>query len=273
MTSEEAFPHVREMIGGANLGVVIIDDAHTYENSLQDLELYSSLMTEGFVVFHDSTSTSFDVRRTIHKLWTRGFPMVTIDREASLTIVAISHRLSVEDIWWYLCCQSNRGKILLQYAQKIVRPGDRVFDLYCGYSPLGFLLDDVNIFGCDRDPKIINKLREVLPQHQWEQIDERSLPFAELPNEIDVLLGLGVSRGHAWCDPQHVLDNVRYLLGRYFPRACLFEAAADYHDGVILEDLRTNLVKLRYWCWEDLIETDMDSMSRRKVLLAERGHP
>ena len=56
--------------------------------------------------------------------------------------------------------------------------------------------------------------------------------------EVDVVVGLEVSRGHAWQDPQRVIDNVRYLLGRYLPRDCIIETAADYYNADILEDFR-----------------------------------
>ena len=270
-TSEQAFPHVRELVAGGKLGLVIIDGAHTHANSLQDFELYSSLMSEGFVLFHDATNPACEVSRTVHTLQGRRFQAVTIHRDAGLALVAIDSAPSVESRWSYLCRPSNRGRLILPYAESILRPGDRLLDIYCGYSPLGFLLKDVAILGWDRDGQVIGRLREELPQHRWEQVDELSLPFATfLPTEIDVILGLGLTRGHAHWDTQCVADNVRYLLGRYYPRACLFESAADYYDARILEDLRENLVRLGYSCREDVIQTDLGSFARRKLLVAER---
>jgi len=99
---------------------------------------------------------------------------------------------------------------------------------------------------------------------------DRQLQRAELPPEVDVVLGLGVSRPHALWDPQAVLESVRYLLGRYFPRACLFETAADYHDGDILDDLAPALSRLGYRCEEGVIHTNMASFSRRKILVGTR---
>jgi hypothetical protein len=197
--------------------------------------------------------------------------VVTLERDAGLALVQIGATPGVASRWEYLCRPSNRGELILPYAQGLIHRGDRVLDSYCGYSPLGFLLDSVEIFGWDRDAQVIERLREELPHHRWERIDELFLPFAEtLPAHVDVLLGLGISRGHAPWDAQRVAANVSYLLGRYYPRACLFESAADYFDAGILADLHANLSKLRYCCREFVIQTDMESFSRRKLLLAER---
>ena len=271
LTSEEAFPQVQERTFGAKVGVVIIDGAHTFDHSMRDFELYSPLIEDGFCIFHDSVSVLCDVPRTIHALRTRGLHAVTFHREVGLTVVEISNPPSVEDTWGYLCRASNRAELLLQHAHSILRPGDRVFDAYCGCSPLAPHLKDVRLFGWDRDPKVIQRLRQTLREHRWAVIDESHLPFADLPDEIDVLFGLGISRGHEWWDAQRVLDNVRYLLGRYAPRACLFESAAGYHDADILDDLRSAVARLNYSCQEALIDTDLASFSRRKVLIAEKA--
>src|SRR5262249_22978073 len=72
MTSVEAFPRVRELAHQGDVGVVIIDGAHTFEQSLEDFELYSSLMKEGFALFHDSIWSGCGVPRTIQELRARG---------------------------------------------------------------------------------------------------------------------------------------------------------------------------------------------------------
>src|SRR6266511_432299 len=271
MTSAEAFPVVEKIVGGGYLGLVIVDGAHTREQSLQDFELYTSLMRDGVVAFHDSTNPDCEVASTVGMLAERRYPMVTIHRDVGLTLVEISPVPSVESTWAYLCGPSNRALRLLPYARSIVGPGDRLLDLYCGLSPLGFVLEDVVIFGCDRDPVVVQRLREELPHHRWERIDEFSLPFSDLlPDEIDVVFGLGVSRSRAAWDPQAVAENVRYLLGRYYPRAWFFETAADYYDGEILGDLAPILSRLGYACRTDDVETDLPAFSRRRVLLAER---
>ena len=273
-TSAEAFPQVAELVRGGTVGIVIIDGAHTFENSLQDFELYSSLVGDGFVLFHDSTNPSCAVSSTVRALAAEGYPLVTIDRDAGLTIVSVSGGGSVEAHWSYLSAPSNRAARILPYARSILRPGDRVLDVYCGCAPLASLLDDVEIFGCDRDPAIVRMLRAELPQHRWEVIEESWLPFAgKLPDAVDVIVGLGVSRGRAAWDPQFVAENTCYLLGRYLPRACLFETAADYYDAEILADLELILGRLGYECRVGVVETDMASFSRRKVLLAERRLP
>jgi hypothetical protein len=176
----------------------------------------------------------------------------------------------VRETWEYLCAQSDRGELLLPHVERLLRPGDRVLDIYCGFSPLAGLLREVEIRGFDSDGRIIEELRERYPEHRWHQISERHLPFAELPEEIDILVGLGLSRGHAPWDAQHALEIVRYLLGRYYPRACLFESAADYYDCDILDDLRATVTRLGYRCGEHLIHTNMPSFNRRKLLVCER---
>jgi hypothetical protein len=257
MTSDEAFPVVEAMLRGRELGLVVVDGAHTREQSLRDFERYTSLMHEGVVVFHDSTNPDCEVAGTLATLAGRRYPMLTIHRDVGLTLVDISPVPNVEATWAYLCRPSNRAQRLLPYARSILRPGDRVLDLHCGLSPLGFVLDDVEIFGCDRDPAVIRRLREELPHHRWERIDE--------------VFGLGVNRRHAAWDPQAVCENVRYLLGRYYPRACLFETAAEYDAGEILRDLAPILSRLGYACRTDDVETDLPVFSRRRVLLAERA--
>jgi Methyltransferase domain len=270
-TSAGAFPQVAEIVGAGSLGVVIVDGAHTFENSLQDFELYSSLMTEGFVVFHDSTNPVCDVSAAIAALSARGYPAVTFHRDVGLTIVEVRRDRSGGNYWEYLCAPSNRAAQILPHARAILRPGDSVFDVYCGCAPLAPLLEEVEIFGCDGDAQLIRELRARLPQHRWEHIDESWLPFAgSLPEEVDVLIGLGLSRGHASWDPRFVVENVRYLLGRYRPRACLFECATDYFDAEILSDLEPVIARLEYTIHGREIETDLESFARRTIMLAER---
>jgi FkbM family methyltransferase len=269
-TSEEALPFVREIVAGARLGILIIDGAHTYQQSLQDFEMYSPLMGGGFALFHDSISPDCGVSDTIGTLRRRGYSAVTLHREVGLTLVEITQPALVEQTWGYLCGESNRAGLLLPHAKRILRPGDSVLDIYCGSAPLTPLLDGVTIFGFDADPRMIELLRRRHPQHRWEQLDERAVPFAPLPERVEALLGLGLSKGHASWDPHCVADNVRYLLGRYLPRACLFESQAAYHNADILDELQTILARLGYHCWNEQVETDMAQFAVRKLLLAQR---
>lgn len=275
MTSEQAFPLVREIIAAAQPLVVIIDGAHTHKNSLQDFELYSSLASEGVVVFHDAVSSDTGVPETIHELRTRGLPVVTLYRDVGLSMVELAPRFRVDERWNYLCRPSNRWDKIGEIAGNILRPGDRVLDGYCGWSPLAasLLEKEIKLFGFDSDPEIVARLQEQYPRHTWKVIDEYRLPFADLPDEIDVLAGLGVSCGYSQWDPKQVVNNVRYLLGRYFPRACLFETAAGYHDAAILQDLDVSLRKLGYVCRCEEFDTDLVSYSRRKLMLATREGP
>jgi hypothetical protein len=269
-TSDEAFDDVRQAVENRSLQLVIVDGAHTFEQSLRDFDLYSSLMVGGLVLLHDSTNEACEVSRTVAELRSRGYPVVTIYRDVGLTLVGVSRVPVVQETWGYLVKRSNRAERLLPLAQRVIRPGDRVLEIYCGYSPLPSVLTDIQIIGWDRDPTVIARLRAEQPQHRWLQVDERQLLLAELPDEVDVLTGLGLSRSYAPWDPQLVLENVRYLLGRYAPRDCLFEAAADYNGADILDDLRTVLERLGYTCTADLIETDMEAFPRRAVLIARR---
>jgi hypothetical protein len=268
LTSAEAFSRVRAMVDGARVGVVIVDGDHTHAQSLEDFELYSSLMDSGYVLFHDSISPDCGVACTVERLKQRGWDMITLHREVGLTILEIPPAFAVQKKWGYLCANSNRGLRLLNCVRELVRPGDQVLDAYCGSAPLAGLLEEVQIFGFDSDPQIIRQLRERQPAHRWERIDERQLMFASLPDHIDVLLGIGVSADHARWDPRHVLENTQYLLGRYLPRACFFETAAAYHDADILVPLEATLRKLGYLCEQRSFETDLASFGLRRVLLA-----
>jgi hypothetical protein len=270
MTSEEAFPVVRDRVGDGKVGLIIIDGAHTYADSLRDFDLYSSLVREGYVLFHDATSPDCEVARTVAELRSRGYALITLDIQVGLAVVEVRRPAVVRETWGYLCAESNRGELLLPFARRVLRPGDRVLDIYCGFSPLTPLLSDVAVFGCDCDGQIVQELAVRYPHHEWRQVTDRQLQLAELPPEVDVVLGLGMSRPHAPWDPQSVLESVRYLLGRYFPRACLFETAADYHDGDILADLAPALSRLGYRCDEDVIHTNMTSFPKRKVLVGTR---
>jgi hypothetical protein len=185
-------------------------------------------------------------------------------------VVEVRRPAAVRETWSYLCADSNRGELLVPFARRVLRPGDRVLDMYCGFSPLTPLLTGVAVFGYDSDGAIVQELGACHPQHVWRQVADRQLQVAELPPEIDIILGLGVSRPHAPWDPQAALESVRYLLGRYFPRACLFETAADYYEGDILDDLAPVLSRLGYRCEADLIHTNMTSFPRRKILVGTR---
>ena len=129
---------------------------------------------------------------------------------------------------------------------------------------------EATLFGFDLDPEIIRQLRERYPQHTWKVVEERRLPYSDLPDQVQVLVGLGLSRGHSRWDPQHVVNNMRYLLGRYLPRVCLFEAARDYHDAIILEDLKSCIYHLCYSSQFYEFDSDLSSYSRRRLLLAAR---
>lgn len=271
MTSEEAFPEVQRMTEGGETGLVIIDGAHSFENSLMDFEMYSQLIESGFALFHDSINANCEVHRTIRELRTRGYQAVTLHESAGLTLVEVTHPPKVEDKWSHLMQPSNRGAQLRPLLNSIVQAGDQVFDAYCGFSPLPPLLDGVRIFGFDRDPDIIGKLRATYPDHQWQPITEEHLIHADLPDSVQVLTALGLNYGYAPWDAQLVVPNLRFLVRYYRPRACLFEAAADYYDAEVLDALREVLEKEGYQTEMQLIETDLVEFGRRKILVGKRA--
>ncbi len=251
---------------------MVIDGAHDYTHSLRDFELYSSIMRDGVVLFHDATNPLCEVTRTLDTLRERGFPVLTIDRDAGLAMVGVRSISAVEDKWSYLCQPSNRPELLAALVRPLLRAGDSVMDIYCGRSPVAALLEGTSLLGWDADPGAVKHLRMEYPQSRWECIEEISVPFSDLlPERVEVLLGLGVSLGYASWDPKRVRENVAYLLGRYYPRAVVFETAADYHDAEILDLLAANLERLCYTCRHEIIHTDMLSFPRRKVLVAQ--HP
>src|SRR5262249_37314918 len=189
MTSAEAFALVRDRVGDGKVGVIIIDGAHTYADSLRDFELYSTLVRHGYVLFHDATSRDCEVAKTLAELRARGYALITLDIEVGLAVVEVRRPAAVRDTWSYLCVESNRGGLLLPFSQRLLRPGDQVLDIYCGFSPLTPLLADVAVFGYDCDAAIVQELAVRHPQHTWRQVSDRQLQFAELPAEVDVLLG------------------------------------------------------------------------------------
>jgi len=271
LESGKAFPHVRDRVGPPAPGIVIVDGAHTYEQSLQDFELYSSLFSEGFVLFHDATSPLAGLPQTLAELVKRGVPVVTVHREVGLAIAEIRPRKSVDEAWSYLSRTSNRAEQVAEIARPLLRDRDLVMDAYCGVSPLAGLMTGVKLFGFDRDADCIRQLGLDHPEHTWHVIEERELPFSrDLPDEVHVLLGLGLTSGQDWWEPQEAVNNFRYLIGRYAPRACILEAAADYHSADVLRDLKACLVRAGYDCHYEWIHTDMDAYPRRKILVAQR---
>jgi hypothetical protein len=268
LRSDEAYAPVRARVAGHGTGLALIDGAHTYENSLQDFELVASLMTDGAVLFHDATNPHCGVSRTLQTLRTRGHDVSILDLDVGLALVPIRRPPRVDQTWGYLVSASDRGALLMQHLRPLLRPGDRVFEAYCGFSPLNAHYEDVQVFGFDLDPQIIERLRAEYPQHRWEQIDERFLALAELPDQAEVLVGLGLSRGYCAWDAQWVEPNLRFLVRHYRPRVCLFEAAADYYNAEVLDDATALLERNGYACRSAVIETSMNSYQRRRLLLA-----
>jgi hypothetical protein len=269
MRSEDAFPAVREIVAGKYTGLVVIDGAHTYENSLQDFDLYSSLMSDGVLLFHDATNPNCGVSWTMHALRTRGLDVATFNLDVGLSVVPIKQPPRVDDKWSYLISASDRGSLIMEHLGPLLRDGDRVLEAYCGFSPLNAHYENVRVFGFDVDPTIIERLRIQYPRHTWAQIEEKHVAYAELPEEVDVLVGLGLSYGYCSWDAQLVEPNIRLLVRGYRPRVCLFETAADYHDGKILDALKKILHRTGYTCSEAMIQTSMSSYGRRRILVGK----
>lgn len=266
--SDDAMHEVRDITQGRYVGLVIIDGAHTHEQSLNDFDSYSALMSDGAVLFHDSTNPNCGVSWTMHALRTRGLDVTTLDIDVGLSMVRIARPPRVEDKWSYLTIPSDRGQLIMEHLGPLLEPGDRIFEAYCGFSPLNDHYGDARVFGFDVDPAIIDKLRTKYPSQQWAQVEERQLAYSALPEHADVLVGLGLSYGYCSWDAQLVEPNIRFLVRHYRPRVCLFETAADYHDAEILDAAKRIAEGVGYHCREAMIETNMRSYYRRKLLIA-----
>ncbi len=270
MRSDDAIATVRQLTQGQSIGVVVIDGAHTHEQSLRDFDNYSALMTSGVVLFHDATNPHCGVSNTLRSLRTRGLDVTTLDIDAGLSMVSVVRPPRVEDKWSYLTVASNRGALIMEQLRPLLASGDRVFEAYCGLSPLNDHFGDARVFGFDVDASVIEALRSRYPQHTWEQIEERRLAYAPLPEQTDVLVGLGLSHGYCSWDAQLAEQNVRFLVRHYRPRVCLFETAADYHNAEILDAVVRILESAGYEHRAADIDTNMAAYSRRRLLIGTR---
>ena len=267
MRSDDALPVVRQLTAGKHVGLLVVDGAHTYEQSLRDFDSYTPLMADGVVLFHDATNPNCAVSSTLRVLRSRGLDVATLDLDAGLAMVPIKRPPRVEDKWSYLTAASDRGRLLMEHLRPLLQEGDRVFEAYCGFSPLNAEYSAVDVFGFDVDPAIIERLRTEYPSFRWAQIEEQRLAYAELPDKVDVLVGLGLSHGYCSWDPQLIEHNMRFLVRHYRPRVCLFEAAADYHNGEILDAMTRILTSGGYTSREATIETNMRSYHRRRLVI------
>ncbi|MEO5817895.1 MAG: class I SAM-dependent methyltransferase [Gemmatimonadaceae bacterium] len=271
MRSDDALPVVRELVAAGHVGLLVIDGAHTFEQSLRDFDSYTPLMSDGMVLFHDATNPNCGVSWTLQVLRSRGLDAATLNRDVGLSVVPIKRPPRVDDKWSYLTAASDRGRLIMEHLGPLVRPGDKVFEAYCGFSPLNAEYREVDVFGFDVDPAIIERLRTEYPASTWAQIEEQRLAYADLPEHTDVLIGLGLSYGYCSWDAQLVEQNIRFLVRHYRPRACLFETAADYHNGEILDAMMRILNAVGYTCREAIIETSMHSYHRRRLVIGTQA--
>ena len=272
LTSDDAFALVKTRTKGQKVPLVVIDGDHSAEQSYEDFRKYSTLVQEGYVLFHDSINPACGVAETIERVRQEGYQMITMHQEAGLTLVEIKekHQFPVDDKWAYLVRNSNRGQLLFDILGPKLLKKDVLMDTYCGSAPLAPFLNDYELFGWDRDLEQIRRLKEEFPHQKWYAFEETQLPYVKLPEKVSVLLGVGISlHGSDW-DMSHSINNQRYLVARYLPRVCMFETAEDYQASELLGELYAFLEKLGYHCSWHLIETDMDSFAKRRVVLAER---
>ena len=89
LRSDDALPIVRERTAGKHVGLLVVDGAHTYEQSLRDFDSYAFLMTDGVVLFHDATNPNCAVSSTLRVLRSRGLDVATLDLDAGLAMVPI----------------------------------------------------------------------------------------------------------------------------------------------------------------------------------------
>lgn len=270
LRSDDALSEVQSLVTGKRVGLLLIDGAHTHEQSLRDFDQYSPLITHGTVLFHDATNPNCGVSQTLHVLRTRGLEVVTLDCDAGLSMVQIAQPPRVDDKWSYLTVASDRGERIMEYLRPLLQENDLVFEAYCGFSPLAAHYNGTRVFGFDVDPSVIQRLRAEYSQQTWMQIDEKHLAYAHIPARADVLVGLGLSRGYCGWDPQLVEHNIRFLVGYYRPRICLFETAAEYYNAEILQDLRQVLQVAGFTCRNASIDTTMTSYHIRQILIGIR---
>lgn len=272
LTSDIAFPLIQRTVQKRPVSLVVIDGAHSFENSMRDFENYSTLIDEGFVLFHDSINPHCGVKETIQILRNRGYKTITFNQEVGLTLVEINNNISntVERRWDHLVKPSNRSELLYQILVPYLEINDTIMDSYCGSAPMAHILRDYNLWGWDRDFNEIHKLREQFPNQQWSAIEEQQLPYADLPKNIDVLLGLGITGHHVEWDMAHSETNFRYLVARYLPRLCFFEATVEDAKSEILDSIFEFLDPIGYRCEWHTVQTDLEKYHKRRVLLAIR---
>lgn len=91
--ADDALKAVHQAVAGKDVGIVVIDGARTYEQSLRDFDNYAPLVSSGVVLFHDSTSPNGGVSRTMRDLRTRGLDVATLPLDGGLSVVPV-HRPS-----------------------------------------------------------------------------------------------------------------------------------------------------------------------------------
>lgn len=86
-----------------------------------------------------------------------------------------------------------RERSLFQIIEPYLKPGDRILDVNCGYSPLArpLLEAGYDILGFDINPIPIAYLKEEFPKGEWHQISHEDANFEGF--SVLLLLGFSIS--------------------------------------------------------------------------------
>lgn len=270
MTSNEAIEIVRKKVENLETGLVIIDGDHTASGSMSDFRQYGSLIREGMVCFHDATNPHCGVQHTLRQLKKEGYDMTILPQDAGLAMVTVKRKWKFEEKWNYLAENQERGAQLYQKLASVFKKGDVVMDMYCGSAPLAEFLNEQSVFGWDIDADQILNLKSRLPDQRWEIIPEQLFPYADLPAQVDVLMGLGILGHQAEWDPLLAAKNITLAIKMFKPRAIILEAAANYTPLNILDELIPVLQSQGY-NWHNLSYTaKIDHFTDRRLIIGRR---
>uniref|UniRef100_A0A6M3M4K1 Putative methyltransferase n=1 Tax=viral metagenome TaxID=1070528 RepID=A0A6M3M4K1_9ZZZZ len=92
--------------------------------------------------------------------------------------------------WQYLKDDGYRGRILFEALESYLKPGDRVADICCGYSPMAkHLVDSYHCMGFDLNGDAIKILKDRFPEGEWVTASYTEMTL----KDFSILLLLGVS--------------------------------------------------------------------------------
>lgn len=101
MAVEEALLQIRKRIR-TQPGVVIIDGLDNPVQAIPDFDLFTSLLTEGFVLLYGSNFPPSGWSQTLQTLRNQGYPIITLPQGAGLSIIQVGKRSDSFPVWDYL---------------------------------------------------------------------------------------------------------------------------------------------------------------------------